>query len=224
MESITPTPNPVSSRFQIKFENIIKYQYFDLIKDNIIYKIFIGMDKKYILIKSRKYIIEFHEEEFSSFINQKIDKIEKAYDFLVSSFEEDNIYIKKIIKNKSIILIIINNEKEISIELKYRFNNEDFIFNEMGGLKTIKDLKNEIEELKIENISLKNEIKNRNIIFNNENNTLKNNINELKEEIKKLKKELETFKKITENNNNNNNAPKNLELLFDLYIHTINQI
>ena len=216
METNTPAPSPVSAKLQINFENIIKYQYFDLIKDNIIYKIFVGIDKNYILIKSRKYMIELDEEEFSSFINQKIYNIEKAYDILVSLFEEDNIYIKKIIKNESIMLIIINNEKENSIELKYRIINEDYIFNQINQineLKQIKDLKNEIEELKHENIILKNEIKNGNNTLNNENNILKNKINELKDEIKELKKKLEICKKIPDNNNN---VPKNLELLTDL--------
>ena len=203
MDSKTPIPKPDLSKMHIKFENIIKCQDFDLIKDNIIYKIFIGIDKQYIIIKSRKYMIELDEKEFSSFIYKKIDNIEKAYDFMINSINEDNIYIKKIIKNKSINLNIINDEKEIGIELNYRAdNNIDFIFDQKNKIINENNiLKKEI-----------NELKNEYDILKNENNLIKSEIKELRNELEELKKKLENFDK----NPENNNIPKKLELITDL--------
>ena len=156
-----------------KFENIISYQEFFLIKDNRVFKIFIGKNNNQLLIKSNNYIIVLNEEDISLLIGKELKSIDEAYKFMINIFEENNIAIKKIENNKEINLELIHNGKRIYISLSYSFSdNEDLIFNEL------KQLKNDLNDLKNENKILKNELESKlkalNKNKNQENNTPKN--------------------------------------------------
>ena len=184
MKTSTPTPTNKDS-----FTNIINYQDFYLIKDNIVYKILLGKTKLEILIKWQNYISHMGEQDISTLICKKINSIDEAYEFMLNSFIENRISVKKIKFNEEIILSLMNKNKEINIVLTYGFykNNDNFLFSE------IKQLKNERKELK------------------NEIGMLKEEINELKNKKTQIQSEIEITHKNLENK-----VPKNIILVRDI--------
>ena len=188
----TPNPNKFSSRNSLAFINIIDYQEYYLIKENIIYKVLIGKNENQILIKCKDYMIDLTENDVSILIQEEMKSLDKAYEFIINIFEENKVIIKHIIIYKELKLSIINKEKQKEIELRLSYNinkNQNFIFNEIKILKSqIGELKNQINALKKENIELKNKI----------DEFKKGNENE------------------NENKNNKNNEVNKIELLTDL--------
>ena len=140
------------------FTNIINYRDFYLLKDNIIYKILLGRTVNEIMIKSQNYLSHMDEEDLSIILGESFNSLDKAYEFVVSSFEENRISVKEIKLKEEIILSVVGN-KEVNIVLTYgNYNNYDnFIFKEIQQLKDEKDeLKKEVEMLKKDIIELKN--------------------------------------------------------------------
>jgi len=109
----TPYPNNYQETI-----NLSNNQEYYLIKDNIIYIFLISRNDKEIFIQCKNYLISFNYKVLSLLTNKSFNSINKAYEFIYNNFEENKIIIKNIIINKEITLLI-NNEREIEISLKY---------------------------------------------------------------------------------------------------------
>jgi len=103
------------------------YQEYYLIKENIVYKLVIEKNDKEIYIKYKNYLISFNHNDLSILTKKEFYSINKAYEFIFNIFEENKIIIKNIILNKELKLLI-NNEREIEITLKYNKNYKNNIF------------------------------------------------------------------------------------------------
>ena len=214
-------------------ENILDYQEYYLIKDNRIYKIIIGQNSIYIFIKCNKYMIRFNNEELSFLTKIKFENIDKAYEFLINIFEENKVYINKIIMNKSIQLIFIN-KKKMEIILNYDKRNFDLIINEINVLKINN---NNNKELTLNhNKESYNKLLEQINKINNEIKDIKKNYKKYELEISKLKNNnnynLNSQKKNNEINNNNiynlnrrkyNNEINNKYYIFNLYNQKTNK-
>ena len=167
-----------------------------LIKDNIVYKIIIGKTENEVFIQSKNYIISFNHNDFSILIKKRLNSINEAYIFILNIFEKNEVRIKNISLNESMIIIIKNeNGKEFELLLKYNNENNNIINNE------IKELKKEINKLKEKNNILTNEINKLKEYLNDIYDKIKNEFNkkikkqnnycieEKKKQIEKLKKE-----------------------------------
>jgi len=134
--------NSCTSKNSQILENIIDYQEYYLLNDNIINKIIIGKNKKEIFIKCKNYMISFNQIEFSTLIKAQVNSLDEAFIYIMNIFEDNKVKITKIIKNEQIKLIVELNNKNIDLILKYNNENYDPIINE------IQKLKNEINKLK----------------------------------------------------------------------------
>ena len=132
----------------------IEYEEYYLNKSNIIYKIIVGKNKDSIFIKNKKYLLDFNNKELSLLINTTFNTMDIAYEYIINLFEENNVFIEKIIKNKEMKLKLkIDNESDKELILTYNNENKNnLIINE------IIQLKNEINLLKDENKTLQNEL------------------------------------------------------------------
>ena len=140
----------------------IDYQEYYLIKDNIIYKITVIKSKNQIIVNYRNYSISFNLIELSILIKKNLSNIYKSYEYINNIFCENKVKIEKFIINKEMQLIFkIDNNKEIEITLLYEKEKNNFILNEINKLK------NDINDLKIENSKLKNKIESLKIIDDN---------------------------------------------------------
>jgi hypothetical protein len=149
---------PTPSHKKDLFTNIINYRDFYLMKDSIIYKILLGRTASQILIKSQNYLSHMDAMDLSVILGENFNSLDEAYEFMISSFEENRISVKEIKLKEEIILSLVRN-KEVNILLTYGnyYNYDNFIFNEIQQLKNEKDeLKNEVEILKKEINELKN--------------------------------------------------------------------
>ena len=142
----------------ILYQDILTYEKFYLIKENSAYKIIIGKLKNEILIKYKNYQIKVNNDDLSILFEPEIFTIDEAYQYIINIFEYNQAFIKDIIINKSIILLlkanIKNSKKDIEITLSYNLINHYLKEN-----NEIKKLKDEIEKLKDEIEILKEEIK-----------------------------------------------------------------
>ena len=164
-----------SSKAQI-IDDIIDYQEYFLLNDNIINKIIVGKNKNEIFIKCKNYIISFNQIELSKLIKTKINSLDDAFKFIINIFEDNKVKIIKIIKNKEIKLIMeINNDKNIELILKYNKDNNDNydpIFNEINKLKDeINKLKKYHENNNPKNIQLLSNIVNDSYAFSDMDNS-----------------------------------------------------
>ena len=120
-------------------DDIIDYQEYFLLKDNIINKIIIGKNKNEIFIKCKNYIISFNQIDLSTLFKIKINSLDDAFKFIINIFDDNKVVISKIIHNVQIQLIIeINNKKNIELILifnKFNKDNYDPIINEINKLK-----------------------------------------------------------------------------------------
>ena len=132
--------------------NEIDYQEYYQIKDNIIYKLVIIKNNNEIIIRCKNYSIIFNKNNLSILTKTKFDSVNDAYKYIINIFEENKVIIKNIVKNKEIKLALkISNDKMLEIQLLFN-KKVDFIIDEVIKLK--KDL----NEIKIENAKLKEEI------------------------------------------------------------------
>ena len=147
----TPQPESNSNKYEQSPSDIDYHEYF-IMKDNIIYKIFVGKDKDNITIQVRNYMIMFNY--YSKYLPKfKFERLDDAYDYIVGIFDDNKAKIDTIIQNKYLKMILYPNyEKEIELSLSFNKENKDFIKTE------IIKLKNDMNDLKTENKNLKRDI------------------------------------------------------------------
>ena len=134
---------------------VLDYEEYYLIKDVNAYKVIVEKRKYDLIIKCKNYKIKLNISNLKELINSSFDTINEAYKYIINIFEESKIYIKEIIKNKSIIFELKLNEKYKEIILLYNKENKDLIINQLNNYnKLIKELDNLKSEIKI----LKNQI------------------------------------------------------------------
>ena len=104
--------NIYSSNFQFDISQTIKtnidYEEYYLIKENKIYKIFIGKDISGIFIKCKKYIIRLTKKDFSNLFKKQFISLDEEFDYIRKIFDENEVEITNIIKEKEIKLLIKN--------------------------------------------------------------------------------------------------------------------
>ena len=96
-----------------KFENIINYEEYYLIKEKAGYKFIIGKRLNDIIIKCKNYEFTFNNKDLSILIKSYLKTIDEAFLFIINIFEENKVIIKNIVMNKTITLILniyINNK------------------------------------------------------------------------------------------------------------------
>ena len=139
----------------INISNIYDYQEYYLINEKSVYKLLIGNLKNSIFIKCKHYYKIFGLKEISNLFQISFNSLSESYQKLKNLFEEEKIIIKNILPYKEMKLILnIYKEEVFELTLNYNSNNKNnIIFN------GIKELKNEINDLKISNEKLRKEIK-----------------------------------------------------------------
>ena len=152
-----------TSNSDIEKDNLDKiiYHEFYTCKDNNIFKFIVEKNNKYISISSGNYNKIFNLEEISTLIKINFFSLDNAYNYCLDLFEDNKVNINCKIKYKEIkINISLKNDKNIEISLQYVDKYQSSLVNEH-----IKQLKNEIKNLKNKNDKLEKEI-----------NTIKQNI------------------------------------------------
>ena len=102
-------------------DNIIDYQDYYLINNNIIYKIIIGKNGKEVFIKCKNYLISFNQIELSALIKIQINSLDEAFNYIIELFEDNKVKISNIRKCKEIKLIIESNSNK-NFELLLIYN------------------------------------------------------------------------------------------------------
>ena len=137
--------------------NLLECEEYFLMKENNIYKLIIEKRNNNIIIKCRNYNIKYNNNDLSLLTNTNYNNINEAYDYIINIFEKNNVSIKDITLNKSMILQlkinILNEEKEIEITLEY--NKEAINNNHNELIKEVNDLKDEIKIIRKEMNDLK---------------------------------------------------------------------
>ena len=104
--------NIFSNNFQFDISQTIKanidYEEYYLIKENKIYKIIVGKDISGIFIKCKKYIIRLTKKDFSNLFKTSFISLENEFDYIRKIFDENEVEITNIIKEKEIKLLIKN--------------------------------------------------------------------------------------------------------------------
>ena len=145
------------NKFQFDFSQAIKtnidYEEYYLIKENKIYKIILGKNISEIFIKCKKYKVALTKTNFIILFKKQFISLDNEFDYIKKIFDENEVEITSIIKEKEIKLRIKNvNELTLLYNRQNSESNNDII-------NEIKLLKNEIENLKKENDEMKKEIK-----------------------------------------------------------------
>ena len=175
-------------------EDLIEYEEYYLIKDNKAYKIMIEKRKEEIIFKCKNYEAIINKYNLSILTKSMIHIFDNAYEIFVNLFEQNKVYIKSIIANKSIRLSlkisVRNRQKEFDILL---------IYNKQNNFKILNELINNYTDLKY-------------------------NINYLKSQINLIKTELNKIKKLNSSPRENqitkmieyNSEPEDIEYFGDL--------
>ena len=149
----TPKPENNNSIENKLFKELLNYQEYYLIKENIIYKLIIYTKNSNIIIKCKNYKIKMNLNDLGLLTKKNFNSFDEAYEFIISLFEENKIKIKNIrFKQYLILSFLLNNQKEIEFILSYNITNKNFF------LKLLIKFKNALNELKSENKRLKEEI------------------------------------------------------------------
>ena len=139
----------------LNLSSIYDYQEYYLIREQSVYKLLIGNLEKAIFIKCKYYYKIFDLKEISILFQMPINSLSESYQKLKNLFEEEKISIKNIIPYKEMSLIL-KRDKEKNLELTLNYNSyfikKNIIINE------IKELKNELDDLKKSNDILNKEI------------------------------------------------------------------
>jgi hypothetical protein len=134
-------------------ESEMNYNEYYLTIDNLIYKIIIIKNNNEIAIRYKNYEINYSKDDLSILINVNFKSINDAYNYIINIFEDNKVCIENINKNNELKLILkLSNDKIIDIILIYNGNKNDFIIDELYKYKK------EINEIKVENNKLKEEI------------------------------------------------------------------
>ena len=152
-----------------KNDNFEEYEEFYFLKENKIYEILIRKIGNKIIIQHKHYLIQINKDYLSKIIKTEFNSINDCYKYIIDIFENNRVYIKEIIVNKEIKLLLkindLNEEKEMILvynkqnnlisyqkDIYYKLNQEIYSLKE-----EIKILKEEITKLKqIKNINFNN--------------------------------------------------------------------
>ena len=135
-------------------ESLLDYKEYFILKENNIYKIYVIKNRNNITIKIKNYQKVFKLNEISKFTKVQLKSIDKAFTFFNNIFDQNKVIIKnEIFSNKIFLEMIIDANSKIELDLIYNEKSENFI------MEKIKNLENNINILKQENLKLINEIK-----------------------------------------------------------------
>ena len=114
------------------YEKFTKYEEYFLNKDNGTYIFIIGIINSDIIIKYKDYEKILNNNNIS-ILKKPFNEIGKAYEYLINYFKKDQVFIKDIINNKSIKLLLKNNinnvSEDIEIVLEYNERKKDSTIN-----------------------------------------------------------------------------------------------
>ena len=162
--------NVILNNFSVNGK-ILYYEEYYLSNLNIIYKIIIGKKEEGIIIKSINYVLSFNITDFSKVLNYKFTEVNDIFKIIINSFINNNVIIKDIELNESMILMMKMKykhiEKDVEFILEYNNKNKDFNYMELYNnyniaIDKIENLTTEINKLKEEIDSLKIYYKNKN--------------------------------------------------------------
>ena len=208
------TPN------SFNFEPVIIRKEYKAVYGSNFYNIIIEKTNNNIIIRLNYYEIKLNIQSLSLLTNTIFNSNDKAFEFIVNIFNQNNYYIKDILFNKITLRIIIydiiqGNKKEIDIELCENFEDKNYLIKELFNNyikleNNINYINNDNKLLKEENNNLKNEIYNLKQNYNNDINELKmqimnynnminqiqqqlNQINNIYQEINSIKNQINTM-------------------------------
>lgn len=133
-------------------DSIIEIRNYYLQNKEKAYKIKIIKRNLDILIKNQNYEIQFNVIELSILTKKIFNSIDNAIDYIIKIFEQKRVRIKKIVGNKSFLLLlkvsIYNQEKDMEITLLPNgdYNNlinDEFVYQNIQLNKNIINIKNE---------------------------------------------------------------------------------
>ena len=142
-----------------EYDSILKIDEFFIFQDGMIYKFFLNELDNKISIRYKKYEKKINLNEFISKTKIEFRTIQESYKYMSKLFEENNVKIKSINTNRSIILSFdLNNnveQEKVEFNLIYKENQSNSLLEEINNkcnnlLKNITSLKNEIKRLKKE--------------------------------------------------------------------------
>ena len=107
----------------MKIKYILNYKNYEINKDNIIYNIKIIKEYNFVLIKSENYSKKVEIDILSNKIGINFNSIREIYDYLINILKKNNVSIKKVLENDSIILLLKTNKQNFELILK--FNKKD---------------------------------------------------------------------------------------------------
>ena len=120
-----------------KYENLLDYEEYYLIKEKVKYIFIIGKHSNDIIIKCKKYELILNNNDLSLLTNSIFNTINDSFLFIINIFKENKVIIKDIIINKTITLLLniyINNKtKDIEMILLYNKKNKYLIINELNN-------------------------------------------------------------------------------------------
>ena len=130
------------------------YQEYYFNNDNKIYKIIVEKRENLIIIKNSNYMINMNIQELAILFKENFNNINQAYEYINNIFEFNEVKIENIKIKKEMKLILHNKGSEIEIILLYYTKHSNYFIDEIFKLK------NDINDLKKENIELKKSINN----------------------------------------------------------------
>ena len=208
------TPN------SFNFEPVIIRKEYKAVYGSNFYNIIIEKTNNNIIIRLNYSEIKLNIQSLSLLTNTIFNSNDKAFEFIVNIFNQNNYYIKDILFNKITLRIIIydiiqGNKKEIDIELCENLEDKNYLIKELFNNyikleNNINYINNDNKLLKEENNNLKNEIYNLKQNYNNDINELKmqimnynnminqiqqqlNQINNIYQEINSIKNQINTM-------------------------------
>ena len=73
------------------YNNLIEYEEYFLVKENIAYKFIIGKRKNDIIIKCKNYGIKLNNNDLSLLTENILNTLDNAFDFMINIFEENKV-------------------------------------------------------------------------------------------------------------------------------------
>ena len=124
---------------EIKNENINHKEYF-IIYEKYEYKIIIEKRNNEILIKCQIYETNLNINNILLLLNIKFFSINEIHKYIINKFEERKVFIKSIIPNESMKLIMINSkENDVEIDLVNENKNKDLSNNKLNDFSVSKN-------------------------------------------------------------------------------------
>ena len=92
-------PSKISENNNKFYNNLIEYEEYFLVKENIAYKFIIGKRKNDIIIKCKNYEIKLNNNDLSLLTENILNTLDNAFDFMINIFEENKVMIKDVTIN-----------------------------------------------------------------------------------------------------------------------------